>query len=951
MELCSDNEDVHMESTVESAIQIMNKTMEKDEFWFLLDKKWIEECKKFVNGSDESATPGPIDNSALLKSNSENGELKERLQEDVDFVLVPEECWRILVKNFGIVSDKHEIKRQVIVQGRFSSYCMVEIYLFELKLCLYGFKEDNIVKSFSRVTTLATLEAEMKNLFNIDQNRDTQLWASGDLLKPFDENGTGKNNDNQALFEAGLHTGAIVTLEVRNTDGTWPSSRPRYGAIATRSSKCTPGLCGLMNLGNTCFMNSALQCMSNTPLLTEYFVNDCYINEVNTSNPLGMGGEIANSFGEIMKAMWSGAHTCLAPREFKLAVGRFAPQFSGFQQQDCQELMAFLLDGLHEDLNRVKQKPYIEVKTEFERRPDDIVAAESWANYKKRNDSIIIDTFHGLLKSTLVCPECQLVSVTFDPFCYLSLPLPVKRERAISVTFIPSITRIYQNGNQSVRAVQISRLMVPKYGIVSDICNAVAKIINESNQRYSVESDKLIVTEISNHRFHKLYNNDDTYTAQLDDVVVYEILEKTIPVPVYFREVKADENTSLFGRPMIVNVAESSYDSLCEAISVNIKQFMKMPSDDEESDTDEGVAECERTDLFSLIVVNNYGSLDIEKLDRSKPVKLTRKTYIAVDFSSALKEKYYDEKEAESTLKITVQRNMNQGGKMSIGLSDCIAQFTTTERLGADDPWYCPRCKKHQQATKKFDIWSLPKVLIIHLKRFSYSKYCRDKLDTFVDFPITDLNMGEYIMNNPNNETKLYDLIAVANHYGGLGGGHYTAYQHQINVAVIGSGPAGFYTTHYLLKNPNIKVDIYEKYPVPFGLIRFGVAPDHPEVKNVINSFTATGLNDRVSFFGNIGVGTDVTLQQLRDAYNLVVLCYGSAKDKILDIEGEQLTNVLAARRFVGWYNGVPEDADLNVNLDVENVVIIGQGNVALDCARILLTPVESSLQVKSVYL
>lgn len=76
-----------------------------------------------------------------------------------------------------------------------------------------------------------------------------------------------------------------------------------------------------------------------------------------------------------------------------------------------------MLDGLHEDLNRITQKPYIEISNEIERRPDELVAAESWSNYKKRNDSIIVDTFHGLLKSTLVCPECSLVSVTFDPFC------------------------------------------------------------------------------------------------------------------------------------------------------------------------------------------------------------------------------------------------------------------------------------------------------------------------------------------------------------------------------------------------------------------------------------------------------------------------------------------------------------------------------------------------------
>lgn len=142
-------------------------------------------------------------------------------------------------------------------------------------------------------------------------------------------------------------------------------------------------------------------------------------------------------------------------------------------------------------------------------------------------------------------------------------------------------------------------------------------------------------------------------------------------------------------------------------------------------------------------------------------------------------------------------------------------------------------------------------------------------------------------------------------------------------------------------------MDMYEKYPVPFGLVRFGVAPDHPEVKNVIHSFTTTAESPRVNFFGNISIGTDVTLDELRSAYDAVVLCYGSSKERSLNIPGEfDHDNVVSARSFVGWYNGVPADKDLKINLNVDTAVIIGQGNVALDCARILLTPVSPVLGV-----
>lgn len=162
-----------------------------------------------------------------------------------------------------------------------------------------------------------------------------------------------------------------------------------------------------------------------------------------------------------------------------------------------------------------------------------------------------------------------------------------------------------------------------------------------------------------------------------------------------------------------------------------------------------------------------------------------------------------------------------------------------------------------------------------------------------------------------------------------------------INIAVVGSGPAGFYTTQKLLKNPDVNVDIYERLPVPFGLVRYGVAPDHQEVKNVINSFTTVANNDRVNFYGNVSLGQNIILDDLIEAYHAVVLCYGSAQDKLLDIEGESSKNTISARSFVGWYNGVPEDKDLDISLDCDTACIIGQGNVALDCARILLRPVN----------
>ncbi|OWR54361.1 ribosomal protein S5 [Danaus plexippus plexippus] len=138
-----------------------------------------------------------------------------------------------------------------------------------------------------------------------------------------------------------------------------------------------------------------------------------------------------------------------------------------------------------------------------------------------------------------------------------------------------------------------------------------------------------------------------------------------------------------------------------------------------------------------------------------------------------------------------------------------------------------------------------------------------------------------------------------------------------------------------------VKIDILEKLPVPFGLVRYGVAPDHPEVKNVINQFSKCAQQDNVNFYGNITLGKDISLKQIRQHYDAVLLTYGAEEDRILGIDNEDAHNVIAARNFVGWYNGHPRDRNLKVDLSQPTAAILGQGNVALDVARILLSPID----------
>lgn len=135
----------------------------------------------------------------------------------------------------------------------------------------------------------------------------------------------------------------------------------------------------------------------------------------------------------------------------------------------------------------------------------------------------------------------------------------------------------------------------------------------------------------------------------------------------------------------------------------------------------------------------------------------------------------------------------------------------------------------------------------------------------------------------------------------------------QIQICIIGSGPSAFYTAQTLLKNhPGVNIDMFEKLPSPFGLVRYGVAPDHPEVKNVINTFTEVAKNTRFSFLGNVCIGRDIKLGELQEAYSIIIWAYGTAVDRRLDIPGEDLPGVLSAKDLVGWYNGAPSNVNVN---------------------------------------
>lgn len=169
-------------------------------------------------------------------------------------------------------------------------------------------------------------------------------------------------------------------------------------------------------------------------------------------------------------------------------------------------------------------------------------------------------------------------------------------------------------------------------------------------------------------------------------------------------------------------------------------------------------------------------------------------------------------------------------------------------------------------------------------------------------------------------------------------------------LAIVGSGPAGFYTAEAALKifGENIRIDILDRLPTPYGLIRTGVAPDHQSIKAVSQRYDLVAGDPRVRLVGGISIGQDVSIDELVGLYDDVVLAVGAPEDRLLEIEGANLRGVIGSAAFVGWYNGHPDFADLNPPLDNPTAIVIGNGNVAIDCARIL-TKTRAELQASDI--
>ncbi|KAL0417947.1 UNVERIFIED_CONTAM: Ubiquitin carboxyl-terminal hydrolase 5 [Sesamum radiatum] len=512
-------------------------------------------------------------------------------------------------------------------------------------------------------------------------------------------------------------------------------------------------------------------------------------------------GELALAFGDLLRKLWAPGRAPVAPRPFKAKLARFAPQFSGCSQHDSQELLAFLLDGLHEDLNRVKHKPYIKSR-DADDRPDEEVADEYWANHIARNDSIIVDVCQGQYKSTLVCPVCNKVSVTFDPFMYLSLPLQPATTRSMTVTVFTC------DGSALPEAYTIT---VPKQGRCRDLIQAL------SNSCSLEVNEKLLLAEIRGHLIYRFLEDPLISLSSIKDddhLTAYKIpkvLKNTKFLQlIHRREEQGTGNAQStlgwkpYGTPLVSPI--SCDDTITRSDIQLIVHTMLSPmlrtkncgavtssnasvTASDQSHADSDVTNARKGDggnskLTSLeklplqLVDENNACIDLTVGD-DKVVKLSSSSMsilVFVDWSQKLLGSY-DTSHIENLPEVCKYGHVSKKARNEpLSLYTCLEAFLREEPLVPEDMWYCPQCKERRQASKKLDLWRLPEVLVIHLKRFSYSRSMKHKLDTFVNFPIHDFDLTNYVANKNSTRRQIYELYALINHYGGMGSGHYTAH-------------------------------------------------------------------------------------------------------------------------------------------------------------------------------
>ena len=592
------------------------------------------------------------------------------------------------------------------------------------------------------------------------------------------------------------------------------------------------GVCGGHNLGNTCFMNSSIACLSNCSELTAYFLTGKYKHDINKKNKLGLQGKLATAWHGLLEDYWNSKSRTGNPSDVKSTVAKKVKKFGGFGQQDSNEFMTEFLSILNEDLNKSEKKDYIEIKGKGKDETELECAQRFWNLHLKRNDSIVTDLFSGLLKSDVVCGECGYDNITFDPFNTLSLAIPNSR-------YISELRDTH---------TKLILYYIPKYGIGSN-CRATITIPKEMQfkdmgeeinklPKFPYKLDKLIYINVIDSKLKRIINQEEKKNIKDKFIFLFDDQrsdENTKIVPLYMY--KSDE-ISAFPRLLFLK-DDTTFKDLKKQLYYFVRGFMISPFKDNNEMKNPEIDELEKM----LINMRENEEDDKKPTDENKILELYEKEYNQIfevaenkekikeffndfPYEISFKKKFEDRDEikifnGENNLEALKEFNITKDddsisslisneeycfnlnlkkqnkfliskfnlnscvsyediGKSTesvtreVTLDDLLEYFCSNEHLEKGNEWKCGNCNKRVTITKKFSIFYVPKILIICIKRFSKSGWGYDKNGIFIDFPIENLDMGKFIC-GPDKEYSKYDLFAVSQHYGGTGGGHYTA--------------------------------------------------------------------------------------------------------------------------------------------------------------------------------
>ena len=570
---------------------------------------------------------------------------------------------------------------------------------------------------------------------------------------------------------------------------------------SSNSSSQALGRKGINNLGNTCYMNSVLQCLSNTEDLTKYFLLKIFEQE---RNLFWSNKSLISEFHKIINNLWIGPKnsSSINISFFKSLISAKNKLFKEYSQQDAFEFLSFLLSTLNDELNRIINKKYKNLDEKRENEDDFKASQRWWKSLKRREDSIIVDLFYGQFKSIITCSECKRDNITFDPFMILSLNLPYEYNKVSIKFFYNKNVYVYElqmfndttlyelkvklfeneeivkkcdlNINKDLKLIESVVLNNEKI-IKGVIKNDNVLIYNYFNEGYeivlykkeNINTHNLYIYPISIEHSKGFFGNDNqeliylSYPIPIEityDMILKDLYKKIKENVCYIIEEKAliDIKDDKLLNYYILHNQNNKMSGFLSFFSFSSCEFCGSGGDycniklrfSENTSLKNIFKYLNKDHIFVLLVEINY-------LDKSK--------FIYQDM--ALNLEYYKSKE-ECLIKKK---------KEKLNLYDLLNLFNNEEKLNSDNQWFCNKCKKNQNAIKKMEIYRAPNYLIIHLKRFKIKTSLfsnNNKNNIFIDFPIFDLDLSDYVIEKNN---VFYDLYAIIEHFGDLDMGHYIA--------------------------------------------------------------------------------------------------------------------------------------------------------------------------------